>query len=220
MAGTVGDTYADRTIAAYRVHAQRAIWNWSRRARVSGLLRRFIRLVRPGGRVLDYGCGIGIDLAWIKKKGFQVEGLEGTLEFLTEARRQLPGVPLRFGRFETASLAAACYDGIWCNAALIHVPPRELAAQLKKLAKALKPGGLLGLTLTWGRIRRMIDRDWIPGRYVAAYTKPEAEAFFQGWDVRSLQVVSNDGRQGRWIQILAAARPELVEERIEEKSPE
>ena len=197
--------YAERTIAAYRSHARKAIQNWRRTRKPSRFLRRFGQLLKPGNRVLDYGCGIGSDLAWLRKQGFQVEGLDGVLEFVLKARRCCPGVPITHGRFETVPLPAGVYDGIWCNAALIHVPPEVLQDQLRKLSRALKPSGILGMTLAWGRAKGFTSRDWIRGRYIACYSKDEVPLLFREWSVHSLKVVSRDGRQGRWIQVLASS---------------
>ena len=154
--------------------------------------------------MLDYGCGIGTEMAWLRKQGFLVEGVEGALEFVLAARRRCPGAPILHARFESVSLPTGRCDGIWCNAALIHVPPQELSRQLEKLSRALKPGGLLGLTLAWGRAKGFIRRDWIPGRYIAAYSRREAVTLFRGWGVEMLKVTAGDGRQGRWIQLLAS----------------
>ena len=198
--------YAERTIAAYRVHAGKAIRNWSR-GKPSRFLRKFIALILQGGCILDYGCGIGTDLAWLRRQGFQVEGVDGALEFVLQARRRCSGALIRHVRFENARLPEDHYDGIWCNAALIHVPPEELSRQLEKLRRALRPGGWLGLTLAWGSRKAFVRRDWIPGRYIAGYTKTEIAAFLRHWKIYSLRVVKGDGRHGRWIQILVFPVP-------------
>lgn len=197
--------YAERTIAAYRVHAREAVESWARARTPSRLLRRFAGLLPPAGRVLDYGCGIGADMAWLIRQEFRTEGVDGTLEFVREARRRCPGAEIRHARFEAVRLQAEAYDGIWCSAALIHVPPEELAGQLERLRRALKPGGWLALTLAWGRAKGFIRRDWIPGRYVAGYAKGEAlkTLGLGGWGVHSADVVTGESRRGRWIQILA-----------------
>ena len=200
--------YDHPTLAAYQRHAEAAIAEWRRIHSPSQFLRRFAGTLRRGARVLDYGCGIGTDLAWLRRTGFQIEGLDGTPIFIREARRRCPGVPIWLARFEQARLSPARYDGIWCQAALIHVTPEELRRQLGKLRVALKPGGWLGLTLAWGRAKGLTDHDWIPGRYVAGYSKAEAAAFVEqeSWDIHHLAVVSHDGRQGRWIHLLASLR--------------
>ena len=195
--------YDDPTLAAYRRHAEIAIANWRRFRRPSTWLRRFVQSLPRGARVLDYGCGIGTDLAWMRRQGLRVEGLDGTPAFVREARRRCPGVRITCARFATAPLRPAHYDGIWCNASLIHLPPERLPGQIRRLRAALKPGGLLGVTLAWGGAKGLTRHDWIAGRYLAAYVKAEALAFFRDWTVQACRVVAHDGRQGRWIQLLA-----------------
>lgn len=169
----------------------------------SRMLRRFAEILPHGARVLDYGCGIGRELAWMRGQGFVVEGLDGTPEFVRAARRRCPDVKVRLARFETVRLPRGRYDGIWCNAALMHVPPTELRRQLRWLRQALRPAGVLGLTLSWGRSRQAASDDWIPGRYIVGYSRPEVASMLRGWTMRELRVVANVGRKGRWIQALA-----------------
>ena len=193
--------YADRTLIAYAARAGDAIADWSR-LRPSTLLREFARQLPSGATVLDYGCGIGTEMAWLHRRGFAVEGVDGTAAFVREARRRNPSCRVSQARFETVSLAARTFDGIWCQAALIHVPPQLCGEQLAKLRRALKPGGLLAVTLAWGRTRAFTN-DWIPGRYFAACSKTDAARLFRAWRIERLAVVNHDGRRGRWVQVLA-----------------
>ena len=200
------DGYEGRTLAAYRARAAEVVAEWRRLRPPSRFLRRFAQALPPGSRVLDYGCGIGADLAWLHRQGFRVDGVEGVWEFTRQARRRCPGVTIQHARFEAVRLPAARYEGIWCHAALMHVPPEAFPRHLHHLQQALTPCGVLGMTLAWGRTKAFTQQDWIPGRYLAGYTKPEVVAFFQEWAVAMLAVVSHDGRQGRWIHLLASPR--------------
>jgi len=196
--------WTDVNLAAYRYYAPRAIENWAGlRKKPSQCLQQFARVLPKGGVLFDYGCGIGTDLAWLKTKGFRVAGMDGTADFVEEARRRNPGVSIAHSRFDIFRLPAARYDGIWANATLMHIVPQAMDGQLKKLASALKPGGFLGVVLPWGRKKGIAQSDWIPGRYMACYTNPEAAGFFKGWNVNFLKTIANDHRSGRWIQILA-----------------
>ncbi len=194
----------DSTLVAYRYHAAQAIENWAQtRKKPSRFLRQFAKTLPPGGAVLDYGCGIGVDLAWMSSWGLAVEGLDATPDFVEAARARNPKARIIQGRFETTRLASAQYDGIWCHASLIHLTPRQLTAELTKLCRAIKPGGFLGSVFAWGRRKDIAQSDWIPGRYVACYTHQELARFFGKWEIVSLKSSCNDVRPGRWVELLA-----------------
>jgi len=199
------DDYARRTLSAYRRHADVAIKNWRRYCAASTFLRRFVRGLAPGALVLDYGCGIGTDLAWLRRRGFRVEGVDGTPEFVEQARRRCPGSPIMCRPFEATRLPARRFDAIWCRAALIHVPPDAVRHELRKLRRALVPGGRLGLTLAWGWAEGYTQRDWIPDRFVVGYRKAQAQALLAEWSIQEVRVMSGDGRQGRWIYLSATS---------------
>ncbi len=193
----------DPTLTAYRIYAARAIGNWKKNRSPSKFLRHFAKVIPKGKRLLDYGCGIGEELAWLNSKGFQVDGIDATKPFVLEARRRCPAAKIQLARFETVALPKQYFDGIWCNAALIHLSRREIASQLHKLHQALKPTGVLGLTLIWGTSSKIHHNDWIPGRHFTGYQKSTAQALMRRWGPNSLKVVASDGKHGRWIQILA-----------------
>lgn len=193
----------DPTLAAYRRHADKAIAEWRTIRPPSAFLRQFARQLPRQARVLDYGCGIGLELAWLRRQGFCVEGMDGTLAFVREARRRNPGISIQQARFNEIRLPEAAYDGIWCQAALMHLPPAGLPQELEKLRRSLKPSGLLGITLAWGRRKGVAHDDWLSGRYIAGYTKSEALRFFRDWGVLDCRVTNHDGRSGRWITVLA-----------------
>ncbi len=194
---------ADRTLAAYERHARRAITSWASWRRPSHFLQAFARRLPRGARILDYGCGIGTDLTWLHCRGFRVEGLDGTPAFVREARRRNPDVPVTLQRF-AAWAPSGVYDGIWANASLFHLPPGLLATELSKLRQALRLAGILGLSLAWGRRKNYLVNDWIPDRYCAGFTKPEVVRLLRGWTIDDLRVVAHDGREGRWIHVLAS----------------
>src|SRR5262245_54575672 len=53
----------------------------------SPLARDLVSLMRPGGRILDLGCGEGRDSVYFAEHGFEVTGLEASRAGLQKARR-------------------------------------------------------------------------------------------------------------------------------------
>jgi len=202
--------YAQSTIRAYEEDAPAAIASWTKLRKPSKFLQRFAKMLKRGAYVLDYGCGIGTDMTWLIKKKFIVDGIDGTAAFVQQARRRCPKADIRCTLFEDALLHQNTYDAIWSQAALLHVPPSILKSQISILHKSLKPGGWLGISLAWGQSEVLTSNDWIPGRYVISYSKLQAEGFFKDWWIDQIKIISNDTRQGRWIQILAQPKKRSI----------
>lgn len=131
------------TLAHYEQHAH-AFWEGTRDHDVSQNYTAFLSAM-PGGRtldILDLGCGPGRDVKYFADLGHRVTGLDGCPTFCDMAR-QYSGSPVLQQSFLALDLRPQCFDGIFANASLFHVPGSELARVLGELHTALKPGGIL-----------------------------------------------------------------------------
>jgi hypothetical protein len=66
------------------------------------------------------------------------------------------------------------FDGIWACASLLHVPEPELPETLTKLVAALKPGGVLYLSVKHGSGERLSD----DGRLFVDLNEDELRSLF------------------------------------------
>ena len=119
--------------------------------------------VRPGGRVLDVGCGPGWTTEILAGLGYDVDGLEPAADMIAIARDRLagflrnhrigPGPAVRFhcSTLEDLALEDGAFDGILCRASLHHVIDEE--AGLAQCFRLLRPGGVLGIS----------EGAWMPG---------------------------------------------------------
>lgn len=121
--------YADNA-ATYAEHA---------RAPTGEPLNRFLAALPIGARILELGCGNGRDAAHMLSLGYDVDPTDGTPELTLEAEKRL-GRPVRILRFEQLD-ATADYDGVWACASLLHVPDKSLPDILRRIHRALRPGG-------------------------------------------------------------------------------
>ena len=96
----------------------------------------------PPFTILDFGCGPGRDLKTFTELGHVAIGLDGSVRF-AEMARAYSGCEILYQDFLELDLPAGRFDGVFANAALFHVPTRELPRVLRELRAALKPRGVL-----------------------------------------------------------------------------
>ena len=103
-------------------------------------LTDFVAALPVGARVLELGSGGGRDAAFMLARGLDVHPTDASPELAAEAERRI-GRPVTIMTFDQLE-AADAYDGVWACAALLHAPADELTADLARIHRALRPGGL------------------------------------------------------------------------------
>ena len=96
------------------------------------------RRIRPG-TVIDIGCGRGLLLDELRRRGWTVLGTELSDEAAEYARDYL-GIPMKIGEFHHLDLAAASADAVIMWQTFEHM--REPNAVLKRVYEVLRPGGV------------------------------------------------------------------------------
>ncbi len=106
---------------------------------------RFLRHVPAGGRILDVGCGSGRDSKRFAELGYAVDARDRSREIADEAARRT-GLAVRVEDVLKMDDRDA-FDGIWASAMLIHLDDAEFDEAVRRLARALQPGGALYISL-------------------------------------------------------------------------
>jgi len=122
---------------------------------MSSLYEAFTRHLAPGARVLDAGCGSGRDAKAFLEMGHQVEAFDAS-PAMVELARKHTGLPVKVMSFADVDWKEE-FDGIWCCASLLHVPAVELPGVMRRLADALKPGGVWYVSFKYGEGEREVD---------------------------------------------------------------
>lgn len=94
---------------------------------------------RPGGRLLDIGCGSGEWLAKMRGLGWEVRGLDFDAEAVAVAARR--GLAVDHGSLEAMHYADESFDAITLNHVIEHLPDPLMT--LVECYRILKPGGHL-----------------------------------------------------------------------------
>jgi tellurite methyltransferase len=111
----------------------------------SPLARELAALVRPGGRILDLGCGEGRDSVFFAAHGFDVTGLEASRAGLDKARRLASerGVDVRWIECSLPDLPAiGPFDLVYSCGSIHYVARADRPRLLRRLRAMTVPGGL------------------------------------------------------------------------------
>lgn len=135
------------TLGHYEANAE-SFWRGTRDHDVSQNINAFLKALSgrlASGRaldLLDLGCGPGRDLRTFKQLGHRPVGLDGSRAFCDMAR-QNSGCLVWHQQFLSLDLGEHCFDGIFANAALFHVPSLALPGVLGACYRTLRVGGVL-----------------------------------------------------------------------------
>lgn len=125
----------------------------------------FLSYLKPGDRILDFGCGSGRDTAYFREKGLAVDAADGSSEMCRLASEYLhaPVACMEFNELDAENL----YDGIWASASIMHLEYEKLKEVFPKMICALKPGGILYVNFKYG------ENDGFLGKRYYTYMKEE-----------------------------------------------
>ncbi len=115
----------------------------------AALLDEVARRVRPGARLLDLGCGTGIDAAHFAARGYRVVAVDSSAGMVARARARAQGEGITgtmtvraLDLADLGELAGERFDAIYSDLGALNCAP-DLAATAAACAALLPPGGAL-----------------------------------------------------------------------------
>lgn len=162
---------------------------------------RFLASIGPGARVLDIGCGAGRDMAWMEAHGFHITGVDLSAGMLAQARTIVQGelIQMDMGQLD---FHPASFEGIWCNASLLHIPKAQVPAVLQQMRRVLVPTGKLHLSIQEGSGEKWEVTRFGVERFFARYTPEEMEELLSqnGFSIDEYYLDESGPR--RWLNFL------------------
>lgn len=151
--------------------------------------KRFMRRLKPGGRVLDLGCGGGHAAVAFIENGFDVTAVDGSvgLASIASQRTNTDVVVKDFSELDFQSE----FDGIWAAASLTHVSLDSLDDVLERVCMALRPEGLLFASFKCSDVDWRDEKD----RFYSAINAIALGQFARkaGFDVELVEEVEGQG---------------------------
>jgi SAM-dependent methyltransferase len=145
-------------------------------------LETFLARLAPGARILDFGCGAGRDSIAMIAAGFDAVPCDGVPAMAAEGEARI-GRSVRLLRFDELDESDA-YDAIWAHASIHHVPLEGLPGIVRRIHRALRPGGWHFANFKAGGQH---GRDFL-GRYYSYVSEAQLRAAY--------------GAAGRWAETI------------------
>jgi ubiquinone/menaquinone biosynthesis C-methylase UbiE len=173
-------------------------------ANVLATAQKFLEMGSPDGLYLDLGCGPGQDMAWFGRQQIKIFGADLSAGMLAQARK-ITARPLVQMNMLALGFAEATFTGIWCSAALLHLPKAEAPLALREMRRVLRPGGLLALFIQQGEGEKLESNPYFDKalRFFARYSLEEMSKILveAGFSVIETEVIPSERRT--WLQFLA-----------------
>ncbi len=178
-----------QTVEVYDQTAQKMAKKFRRLgARVEDIERAFQLAGNPeNARVVEIGCGDGRDAKEICERAGWYLGFDPAPSFIKIAQEYVPK-----GHFEIGDALNFDYpkelDIVFAFASLLHSEKAEVQTILRKVYKALKPGGIFYISLKWAKnYTSKIKKDEFGERQFYFYT-PELIAELAGENYQTASV--------------------------------
>ena len=189
----------------YNYHATQLHGQWLKEKSPSDLLP-FMELLDKGDRVLDLGCGNGMDLAWLSKAGFEGHGIDSSSEMVSIAKtiHANSGVEIQEKNFLFLNLEESTLDGVWANLTFCELSPEALQRLLAICFKGVKVGGVLGAVLYEGTGSFEEGMEG-PHRKVYLYTEKAICSMFEQTGFQVKKIGRKQGVYDQFSKILILA---------------
>jgi SAM-dependent methyltransferase len=166
-------------------------------------LDRVAAAVGPGGAVLELGSGTGDNARYLTGRGLAVQPSDGAGAFVEAMRRDgLSAMLLDVLRDDLGGP----WDAVVAFAVLLHLTAEELAGVLDEVHAAVRPGGLLALSVKEGDGSAWSDHKLGRPRFFT-YWRPEPLARLldeHGWTVDHAE--RHAAARDDWILVMATRR--------------
>ncbi|HQU09205.1 MAG TPA: class I SAM-dependent methyltransferase [Opitutales bacterium] len=163
----------------------------------------FLKYIPLHAHICDAGCGVGRDAKYFKDDDYRVTAFDASAQMVDFAS-ELLGQPVQLLTFDAMPFEHV-FDGLWCEAALIHVPYSDLASVFSKFHRALKPEGILWVSFKYGYGKRsVLGRDFydMDEAHIREYLGPHFD-ILGIWQVPDMRSRIAPSRHNAWLKVLA-----------------
>ena len=137
-------------------------------------IKGFASLFRKNDKILDAGCGTGLNSRIFSDAGLKVTGFDFSESMIKIAKKNCPA-----GNFYTSTVrefkTAEQFEGVCLSFIIVHLEDEDTAFFLKKMTAILKPGGYLYISFMTGKA---------PGYETTSFS--DSKIFFNYYETKNI----------------------------------
>jgi ubiquinone/menaquinone biosynthesis C-methylase UbiE len=137
-------------------------------------LQKLLSLVPENPEIVDLGCGPGVPFdRFLVSRGARITGVDFCTKHIALAKRNVPSGTFVEADFSKLDLESNSFDAALSLYAIFHLPRDEHEAVIAKLARVLKPNGLLLANFSAAAFDYGEDANWTGARMAWSSHAPE-----------------------------------------------
>jgi ubiquinone/menaquinone biosynthesis C-methylase UbiE len=172
--------------------------------------QQFIQRLSAGSKILDCGCGPGMDTEKFSQLGYSVTAIDLSERFVGLTKERVQTATVKKMDMRHLEFPQAGFDGLWASFSLLHIRASDIEQTLSGFRTVLRPHGLL-----FAAVHRGPKTEWvkttISGRerdtYVQEWVQTEMEDVFRssGFTILVSRPFVRSGGRYPLLSILARA---------------
>ena len=172
--------------------------------------QQFIQQLSAGSKILDCGCGPGMDTEKFSQLGYNVTAIDLSERFVSLTKERVQTATVKKMDMRHLEFPQASFDGLWASFSLLHICVSDIEQTLSGFRTVLRPHGLLFAAVHRGpkteRLQTTIsgmERD----TYVQEWVQTEIEDVFRssGFTILVSRPFVRSGGRYPLLSILARA---------------
>jgi ubiquinone/menaquinone biosynthesis C-methylase UbiE len=170
--------------------------------------QEFIARLPVRSKILDCGCGPGMDSERFSHLGYNVTAIDLSDRFVKLTKARVPSATVQKMDMRNLDFPTACFDGVWASFSLLHVRASEIPKTLLGFRTVLNERGLLFAALHRGPKTEWV-RTTISGMerdtYVQEWLQADIEATVReaGFEIVGSRPFERKGGRYPLLSILA-----------------
>jgi ubiquinone/menaquinone biosynthesis C-methylase UbiE len=172
--------------------------------------QHFIQQLPIGSKILDCGCGPGMDTERFSRLGYNVTAIDLSERFVSLTKERVQTAKVKKMDMRHLEFPQASFDGLWASFSLLHIRASDIEQTLSGFRIVLRPHGLL-----FAAVHRGPKTEWVKtmisgmerNTYVQEWVQTEIEDVFRssGFTILVSRPFVRSGGRYPLLSILARA---------------